>query len=247
MSGACAASALGGIGAASCARPGTAARRVRPVVALRSPTRGLARRGSPTRVRPSLVPNASLGANDAGEDKPTKGFARFAASRGTRVVRRCAPSADSGTTGEPNDTGEEASRDWDVGKSNEAKSNEAPKDGDDVGAKDTEETRDASSDEASPSVDEPYEESEPTAEQEPPEEPPEEPIPEIKYKPPGVSKRKRATQAVPVVLNPVPPSERVPSAVSKADDASDKDVVGEGGAANKASDKTSEGTSAVED
>ena len=50
---------------------------------------------------------------------------------------------------------------------------------------------------------------------------------EIKYKPPGVSKRRSATKTVPIVVNPVPPSERVPGgagAAPKDEDAADPET-----------------------
>jgi hypothetical protein len=65
-------------------------------------------------------------------------------------------------------------------------------------------------------------------------EPAEPPREEIKYKPPGVSKRRSATKGVPIVVNPVPPSERVPGgagAAAAADAAAASDGAAEGAAA----------------
>jgi hypothetical protein len=210
MSGAaCASAAVAGTGAPSRARPGTTARRVRPVVALRQPTRGLSRRGSPNKVRPSLVPRATFGAlqqcGGPEEDTPRRAsFVSVRPSRGTRAVPHCAPPGD-------------ASRE--VSKQPEEHPPEMG-DGDDVPPPDGDEQTAVEGEKSS--FDElPRDDPEPT------EEPLEEPTPEIKYKPPGVSKRKRSTPGVvttPVVANPVPP---YPSLAANQSDAKAGEAAGE--------------------
>ena len=197
MSGACAAAAAAGVCFGARARAGAPARRVRPVVALRQPTRGLARRGSPTRVRPNLVPRASPRAGQgpvAGDALPRRGFAPAAATRGRRAVARSARPEDPGKA-QSGDAGEGS-------ETNEPTTEATPHP--DSGASS------ASSDDAD------------AASAEPPRE-------EIKYKPPGVSKRRSATKTVPIVVNPVPPSGACPEA--RAPRPKDEDAADPGDAA----------------